>query len=144
MKNIFLLCCMVCIVPRYGFTQVVGEENLHKKVTPLHHSLAKLLQLEPIAFEYDHKNFPHLNLENGVQYGFKAENVGRVFPELVSTRMVSYRVGKNLNRDAKINTVDELGLIPFLVASIQEQQLEIEKLREAISNLKEDSNKAAK
>ncbi|MDZ4707691.1 MAG: tail fiber domain-containing protein [Saprospiraceae bacterium] len=144
MKNIFLLCCSVLIFQQSGFSQTIPDRDLKRKVTPLTQTLYKIVQLEPVAFEYNAKNYPHLNLERGVHYGFKADNMGQLFPELVSTRIISYHVGKNLNRDAKIHTIDEQGLIPFLVASIKEQQAEIEKLREAISDLKEENNKAAK
>jgi len=144
MKNIFLLFCSVFIFQQSGFSQTIPDSELKRRVTPLTQTLYKIVQLEPVAFEYNAKNFPHLNLERGVQFGFKAENMGQLFPELVSTRIISYNVGKNLNRDAKIHTVDEQGLIPFLVASIKEQQAEIEKLREAISELKEESIRVAK
>ena len=38
--------------------------------------------------------------------------------------------------DTKIKTIDETGLIPVLVASIKEQQAEIEKLKRDIAELK--------
>lgn len=143
MKNIFLLCCGVFLFLNNGFSQHIPDHDLKRKVTPLNQTLYKLVQLEPIAFEYNTRHFSHLNLAPGIQYGFKADNVSRFFPELVSTRIISYHVGKNLNRDAKINTVDEQALIPFLVASIKEQQLEIEKLRDAILELKADAGKVS-
>jgi hypothetical protein len=144
MKSIVLLFCSVLIFQGRVFSQTVPDSQLKKKVTPIGHSLYKILQLEPVAFEYNLKNYPQLNLDSGIQYGFKAENMAQLFPDLVSTRLISYRVGKNHDRDTKINTVNEQGLIPFLVASIKEQQKEIEQLKEEISELRTEVNKSAK
>lgn len=44
--------------------------------------------------------------------------------------------GKNVYRGTKVKTIDETSLIPVLVASIKEQQVEIEKLKKDITELK--------
>ena len=46
--------------------------------------------------------------------------------------------GKNAYRDANMKTVDEASLIPLLVASIKEQQQQIEELKAAVAELKKN------
>jgi hypothetical protein len=50
--------------------------------------------------------------------------------------------GKNSYRNATLKTIDELSLIPVLVASIKEQQLQIEKLTSELEILKSRKNAA--
>jgi hypothetical protein len=65
-----------------------------------------------------------------------SKNWQQVFPDLITYRNYNYSAGKNMPRTAKIKSVDVEGLIPVLVASIKEQQLEIEKLKTEIQALK--------
>jgi hypothetical protein len=53
---------------------------------------------------------------------------------------MNYTTGKNSYRTAKVKTMDMESLIPILVASIQEQQAEIEKLKAELKALKEKVN----
>lgn len=109
-------------------------------MTEIRTPLKKLLQLEPKVFEYNTEKYEHLRLEDGMKFGFMSDNVQHVFPELVTTRRSSYMFGKNVYRDVHIKTVDERSLIPVLVASIKEQQAEIEKLKQNIADLKAAQN----
>ncbi len=70
----------------------------------------------------------------------KAEEVKEVFPDMVGQKKVSHMFGKNSYRDTKINTVDESSLIPVLVASLQLQQQQIEKLTAEVELLKSKKN----
>jgi hypothetical protein len=76
-------------------------------------------------------------LPGGKQYGFLAEDVQQVFPELIRYRNMNYATGKNSSRTAQVKTMDMESLIPILVASIKEQQAEIEKLKAELSELKQ-------
>lgn len=124
--------------------QEVADKEIKKNVTDISAPLEKLVQLEPKIFEYNTDKYKHLKLEQGKQFGFMSENMQQVFPELVSNKNISYMFGKNVYRDAKVKTVDELSLIPVLVASIKEQQKEIEKLKQDIAELKSVKSTANK
>ena len=58
---------------------------------------------------------------------------------MVGQKNVSYMFGKNSYRDTKIKTIDESSLIPVLVAAIQQQQEQIEKLKVEVEALKKNS-----
>lgn len=116
-------------------SQNISDHSIKKNISAIDQPLQKITQLEPKQFEYNTASFKHLKLKGGQQFGFIAEEVGAVFPHLVSERSISYRYGKNAYRNATIKTIVEAGLIPILVASIKEQQAEIEKLRTEIAAL---------
>lgn len=120
--------------------QQVHDNEIKKNVTEISTPLEKLLQLEPKVFEYNTKKYKHLKLQAGKKLGFMSDNMHQVFPELVITKHSSYMFGKNVYRDVKVKTIDEAGLIPILVASIKEQQVEIEKLKKDIADLKAGKN----
>jgi hypothetical protein len=117
--------------------QPVHDSEIKKNVTDINTPLQKLVQLEPKVFEYNTEKYKHLKLKSGKTFGFMSDNMQQVFPELVITKHSSYMFGKNIYRDTKMKTIDEASLIPVLVASIKEQQAEIEKLKKDIKELKE-------
>ena len=121
---------IVCFLT-FGATQAqdITDRSIKKNVAAIDSPLQKITRLQPKQFEYNVGTFKHLKLKEGKQYGFIAEDVYSVFPNLVNEKSVSYRYGKNVYRHATIKTIDETSLIPVLVASIKEQQVEIEKLK---------------
>lgn len=116
--------------------QTVSDNEIKKNVTEISTPLQRLVQLEPKVFEYNTEKYKHLKLKSGKTFGFMSDNMQQVFPELVTTKHSSYMFGKNVYRDTKVKTIDETSLIPVLVASIKEQQAEIEKLKKDIEELK--------
>lgn len=122
----------------FSQAQDIADADIKKNISAINDPLQKLIQLSPKSFEYDHKNYKHLKLQPGTQYGFIAEDLQAIFPSLVKERSVSYMFGKNAYRQTKIKVIDEASLIPVLVAAIKEQQLAIENLKTEIQGLKKD------
>ena len=93
----------------------LGTSSLRFKtdVHPLKPGLAQITALEPIDYRYK----PGYGGE-GVKYGFAAEQVAEVMPELVG-----------LDKEGRPNSVDWAGVVPVLVKAIQEQQAEIAALK---------------
>jgi hypothetical protein len=54
---------------------------------------------------------------------------------MVSSKSVSYMYGKNNYRTQTLKTIDELSLVPLLVASVQEMHVELNQLRQEIKDL---------
>lgn len=120
------------------FAQDIPDSTIKKNIAVIDNPLERIVQLEPRQFEYDPGTFKKLKLQQGQQYGFIAEDIESVFPNLVNEKSVSYTSGKNATRNARIKTVDEKSLIPVIIASMKEQQLQIEKLNEELEKLKSD------
>jgi hypothetical protein len=137
-KVLFFLFAMVLLTAG-TYAQNIPDTEIKKNISGINNPLQNIIRLEPKAFEYNKDKFKDLKLPGGRQYGFVTEEVQSVFPELVSTRSYSYMAGKNLFRTAKIKSLDTESLIPILVASIKEQQQEIEKLKTEIQALKNQS-----
>lgn len=121
------------------FAQDIPDAKIKKNVEAIDNPLQRLIQLEPKKYEYNVSDYKHLKLQPGSQYGFIAENIQSVFPDLVKEKSVNYMFGKNVYRNSTIKTVDEASLIPILVASIKEQQAEIEKLKMEVLQLKKQT-----
>jgi hypothetical protein len=119
---------------------VVGQEMndnpIEKKVASIEKPIQSLVQLEPALFEYDQQALKEGKLTKGRYYGFTIEDIEAVFPELVERTTQTYMYGKNTYRTRIVKTVDIKSLIPILVASVKEQQAQIELLKQAVQELK--------
>lgn len=93
----------------------LGTSSLRFKtdVHPLKPGLRQIVALEPINYRYK----PGYG-GDGVKYGFAAEQVEQVMPELVGH-----------DKEGRPNSVDWAGIVPVLVKAIQEQQREIVALK---------------
>jgi hypothetical protein len=69
-----------------------------------------LINLEPVEFEFKKDNKKH--------YGFIAQDIEKIYPELVNNNEVGYK------------TVNYIELIPLLLSKIKDMQKEIDKLKE--------------
>jgi hypothetical protein len=88
------------------------------------------MRLRPKAFEYrpeyvtDGKPLP-----SGLRYGFVAQEVEQIFPELVHEIDVDHtKPGGEVVRE-RVKAVNYMGFIALLVGALQEQQLAIDSLR---------------
>lgn len=136
-KNIKIVLTLLVIFSLSGpaFGQQVPDAALKKNIKPLENALAAVQKLEPKRFEYNQKEYGKLKLPAGQQYGFLAEDVQRVLPELLSNKSESYMVGKNKYQTTTRQETDLVSLIPLLVAAIQEQQQEIERLQKQVQSM---------
>lgn len=119
-----------------AIAQTINDEQTKLNVKGIRNPVEKLVQLKPVSFEYNTKQYKFLNLQSGKQYGFLSDNIQAVFPELVKEKRVSYMQGKNNYKHASIASINETSLIPVLVASIVEQQKQIDQLKSEIEALK--------
>jgi len=69
-----------------------------------------LINLEPVEFEFKKDNKKH--------YGFIAQDIEKIYPELVNNNEVGYK------------TVNYIELIPLLLSKIKDMQKEIDNLKE--------------
>jgi len=134
-KNIVLTTSLF-ILSQQIFAQTLNDSEIKKNVSDISNPLQSIARLEPRVFEYNNDKYKELRLPSGTQYGFTVENIQAVFPSLVKTEHKSYLVGKNMSRQATVKSIDFEGLIPILVASIQQLQNEVSLLKEEVQALK--------
>jgi hypothetical protein len=103
-------------------------------------ALAKIKTLNPVQYNFTNANVPQLTFKSNLDYGFVAQQLETVYPELVDTLRVDATydsLGVVVNPSQVLKTVNYKAMAGLLVRSIQEQQLTIDSLRNAHS--KQDS-----
>lgn len=117
-----------------GTVTSTSDESKKKDVTSLESAVGILAQLSPKTYNYiDDGN---LNLPSEKQYGFLAQDLEEVLPELVKEvdvfgEPVEDEEG-NFGDPAELGTIKSVNyqaLIPILVKAVQEQQAEIDALK---------------
>lgn len=101
-----------------------SDERLKKNLVPLGKSLEKLKAINGYSYEWRSDEFPDLNLKKGRDYGVIAQEIEKMFPELVTQSPNGYKA------------VNYNGLIPFLIEGMKEQQKMIEEMKKEIEELK--------
>ena len=86
-----------------------SDQRYKQSVQPLAQSLNKLVQLRGVSYEWKRSEFPQMNFAEGRYNGLLAQEVEKVFPEMVK-------------QDSEgMYSVSYLSLIPVLVEAIKEQ-----------------------
>ena len=123
-----------------------SDERLKTNIVGLNSVLPLLREINPISYSFKSESETHnLNLPKSLQYGFSAQELLKVFPNLVVENVAPGKRNKNahtLSKDKKksekseqveepftYKSVNYIGLIPILTQAIKEQQLQIEQLQ---------------
>ncbi|MEO7313528.1 MAG: tail fiber domain-containing protein [Chitinophagaceae bacterium] len=104
-------------------TLLTSDMRYKRNVTTLPHSLQQLVRLRGTAYYFNQQLYPAMNFSPGKQMGLIAQEVEKVFPELVSTDQDGYK------------SINYIGLIPVMLESIKEQQKQIDELRKLVQSL---------
>lgn len=113
-----------------------SDEKLKKNIKSLDKAMDRIMALKPVRYEFRTGEYPQMNLAEGQQMGFIAQDVGTIFPELIKDNFHP-EVPKKIDDNGTVKDyypavdykgLNYLGLIPVLTKATQEQQEEIEKL----------------
>ena len=121
--------------------KISAQEVTQHNIKPIHNSLELVSKLSPVSFEYDEAWAEKLKLSTKTQFGFVGADAKSVAPEIVTVQAKDYAGGKNTFKSATLTKVDYDLLIPLLVGSIKEQQIQIEALKKEIQSLKSQNTK---
>ncbi len=122
---------------RTGADNFTSDRKFKEEINPIENaiSIIKKLQSKTYTFKKDFKTF---NFDEGRQFGFIAQELEEVLPELVNEAINPARYdtkGKKIANEVKFKGVEYVQLIPILTAGIQEQQHIIESQNERIEAL---------
>ena len=96
-----------------------SDKNHKEEIVPISDSkIDQLFNLEPVEYKFK------TDAKKTVHYGLIAQDVEKVYPELVS------------NIDLGFKTVNYMELIPLLLLKMKNMQKEIDDLREQIGTIK--------
>jgi hypothetical protein len=105
----------------------LSDVRLKKDITPLQNSLQRIIQLNGYNYYWKNKNS-----DNSLQTGVLAQEVQKVMPELVKV-------------DEKgMLSVNYIGLIPYLIQSIKEQQDQMKQQQDQINQLTKENEELKK
>ena len=121
--------------------QVKAQEVAQTNVQPVNNALAMVTKLEPVTFNYDKPWVEKLKLPSTSQYGFVGTDAKTAVPSVIAVEAKQYPAGKNAFNAATLTKVDYERLLPLLVASIKEQQAQIEELKRELRALKPQNAK---
>lgn len=116
------------------YTPVVhntSDSSLKLNVQPIGTASAVINSLNPKVYEYDKINNPSLNLPDGIHFGFLAQEVERILPNLVAEQVTPAEIdslGNELVAEKRFKTLNYIEIIPLLTQAIKEQQAIIDSL----------------
>ncbi|WP_394993193.1 tail fiber domain-containing protein [Emticicia sp.] len=103
---------------------VCSDLRYKKNITSLNNSLSNLLKINGVRYNYRQNEFPDKNFSNNNQIGFIAQDIEKVFPEIVFTDEKGYK------------SVDYSRLTPVLVEALKEQNKRIDYLEKELAEIK--------
>lgn len=118
-----------------GGVWLMSDASLKTNPAPLSSVTGSLGQLQPKTYAFLTAQYADLNLPDGPQAGFYAQELEQVFPQLVKevSMAAQYDTTGALIAPARtLKTVNYTGLIPYLVAAMQEQNTRIDQLQQQL------------
>ena len=119
----------------------VSDKKFKTNIVQLPSVLDKVMLLKPSSYEYKTKEYDFMQFNEGIDYGFIAQDVEKVFPTLVTD---NFHPGPT-DEDGEYTTegIDYKGIdynlfAPIAIKAIQEQQEIIESQGEEIAELKKE------
>jgi hypothetical protein len=124
---------------------MASDENLKKNIGDFSSAMDIINRLHPKFYQYRQEgNYKLMNLPAGDHYGLVAQDVEKILPNLVKdTRFYPAKAipseSENRKNEEVINfkALNYTELIPILLKGMQEQQQEIEQLRQTVQMLLE-------
>jgi hypothetical protein len=122
-----------------GTLSSASDARLKENVADYSGALAHVMQLSPKTYNFKTDEIQGMNLAAGKQFGFIAQELQQVYPELVHdavNRVENPKDRSDRSLDLHYKSVDYMSLIPVLTKAIQEQQQTIEQMQKEIDQLK--------
>ncbi len=119
----------------YSSSQISSSDSsLKKDVKKEESNIEKLSKLNPVSYNYIQNNDVGLNLPAQLQHGFIAQELEKVYPELVQNLLHPVFNDKKEQTGTKsLKGVNYMGLISVLVSSVKELNTEIVVLKEKLA-----------
>ena len=122
-----------------GYTGAVlnaSDKRLKRDIRKIENATDLILQIKGVNYEHRLDEYPNMGLGQGLQYGFIAQELEAVIPELVQEKLIDTQgtarksAESNAKEDTKelFKTVNYVALIPVLVEAIKEQEARIKEL----------------
>lgn len=120
----------------------VPSDQLFKvNINPIQNASSLLLQIQPVTFYYDTINYYGFRFTSKKRYGFIAQQVEQLLPEIVDTKqkkLLNDVNGQSIIPNLSYKTLDYNSIIAIVVEAFKEQQSLIDSLinKDSINNAK--------
>jgi len=101
-----------------------SDARFKTHISTLPNALDRVLAMRGVSFDWRRNEFPDKNFKKGQQFGFIAQEIEKVCPDLVSKDPQGYRA------------VDYTQVVPVLVEAIKQQQQQIDSLQKQVASVK--------
>ena len=101
-------------------------------------AIETIQKFQPRTYSYKHEQYPHMNLPTEEQWGFVAQEVQEIIPEMVRDITHPYEEdeeGNVIHPEVKLKGLNIDRLNPLFIKAFQEQQAMIEELQLKINKL---------
>jgi hypothetical protein len=106
-----------------------SDVNLKKDIESIHNSLDKVLNLNAVSFRWKEELVPTSLIKRENEIGLIAQEVEKIIPEVIGETLINGQSYKKISY-GKLTTI--------LIGAIQEQQKQIEELKETVAKLSPD------
>ncbi len=118
----------------------ISDESLKTDVADAGPVMDLVLSLQPRQYEYAVDLHPELGLPQGKRFGLIAQELEEHLPELVSLKVRPAQIdssGEYISEEYSYKTVDYAGLVPVLLAGLQEQQEQMDEMKDQLAAMQE-------
>jgi hypothetical protein len=112
-----------------GAISACSDIRYKTQITSLENPLQRLMQLNGVNYYWKTDEFPAMGFSTRQQMGFIAQDVEKIFPEMVFTDEKGYK------------SIDYSRLTPVLVETIKEQQQQINTIVKRLNEIEKMLNK---
>ena len=107
----------------YNGLQQLSDEKIKTNIKTIKNQLENINKLNPVSFEFNNV-IEKRKGQKGI--GLIAQELEKIYPNLVS------------NTRENLKSVSYIDLIPYLIVAIQEQQIQIEELKQELKRIKKN------
>lgn len=114
----------------------VSDMRAKKNIKDYSGALAKVMTVGVKQYDFDRTAYPTLNLKSKSEVGVIAQDLEKVFPDLVEdivSPVNPTNTGKDMDgKTFTLKGVDYISLVPILLQAIKEQQAQIDALKKQV------------
>jgi hypothetical protein len=125
-----------------GFFGTISDRKTKKDIIQIGNALALVKSLNPVTYYFDLDKYPTMGLNQEMEYGFIAQEVREVLPEITRIKELDTNATSeikphqlNENKLESFVVLDYTRIIPILTKGMQEQQEIIENQNNKITEL---------
>ena len=119
-----------------------SDRKLKRDIMPYTGALDRIMALSTSVYAFDQDQYPGMMLPTGTHIGFMADEVNKVFPELVKHGAIPAGAVRQEREGIKVNVIEDMmavnytGLIPVLAQAIKEQKTIVDQKDAEIAQLR--------